>query len=84
MFKIKKRKWKMYLYAENQCIKKIKINDDEEPFEKVYIVNIYFKKHILGTNFAKVVVKPYKLKCTNESQKEIHIEAKLYEGVEIV
>lgn len=83
MLKIFKKKWKMYLYAENQCVKKIKISDEEEPFEKVYIINIWFKKHIVGTNFTKVVVKPFKLKCTNDKKKEIHVEAKLYEGVEI-
>lgn len=77
------KKWKLYIYASNQCIKAIKINDDENPFEKTYAISVYCKKHIFGSNFAKIIVKPIRLKYTNEAKKQIHIEAKLYEGVEI-
>lgn len=79
----KRKKWKMYLYANNQCIKCIRIPDEESPFENTYIINVYFKKHIIGTNFAKIIVKPYKLKYTDNKNKCIHIETKLYEGVEV-
>ena len=55
----------------------------DSPFENTYIINVYFKKHIIGTNFAKIIVKPYKLKYTDNKNKCIHIETKLYEGVEV-
>ena len=77
------RKWKMYLYANNQCVKCIKIANEESPFNNTYVINIYFKKHIIGTNFAKVVVKPSKLKYTDNKKKCIHVETLLYEGVEV-
>jgi hypothetical protein len=77
------RKWKMYLYANNQCVKCVKIPKEESPFENTYIISIFFKKHLVGCNYAKVIVKPYKLKYTDENKKCIHIETKLYEGVEI-
>lgn len=79
----RRKKWKMYLYASNQCVKCIKIDDEESPFENVYIIRILFKKHIIGTNFGKVIVKPVKLKYTDNEHKKIHVETKLYEGVDI-
>lgn len=82
--KITKRdKWKMYLYASNQCIKKLYIDENEKPFENFYVITVFFKKHILGSNIAKIVVKPVLVKYTDNANKRIHIETKLFEGVEI-
>lgn len=79
----KRNKWKMYLYAQNQCIKKLYIGDEEKPFDNVYVITVLFRKHILGSNIAKLVVKPVRLKYTDNANKQVHIEAKLFEGVEI-
>ena len=43
---------------------------------------VLFKKYILGSNNALIIVKPVKLKYTNNDKKELHVETKLYEGVE--
>lgn len=79
----KRDKWKLYLYASNQCIKKIYVDENEKPFEKFYVITVYFKKHILGSNVAKIVVKPALLKYTDNANKSIHIEAELFKGVEV-
>ena len=84
--KDKKDKWKIYLYANNHFIKKIKLAeiDDEldAVFNNVFVVRVLFKKYILGSNNALIIVKPVKLKYTNNDKKELHVETKLYEGVE--
>lgn len=80
---LKRDKWKMYLYANNQCIKKIYVDENEKPFENFYVITVYFKKHILGSNVAKIVVKPALLKYTDNANKSIHIEAELFKGVEV-
>lgn len=79
----KRNKWKLYLYASNQCIKKIYIEENEKPFNNFYVVNVYFKKHILGNSFAKIVVKPKYLKYTMNDKKTVHIEIELFKGVEV-
>ena len=77
------RRYKIYLYLRNQCVKKIHLRvNDEMP--KEYIINVYGKKHILGTNRkVKLVVKPVKLKYSDDVKRELHIETKLFEGVDM-
>jgi hypothetical protein len=79
----KRDKWKLYLYASNQCIKKLYVEENEKPFEEFYVITVYFKKHILGSNVAKIVVKPTLLKYTDNDKKCIHIETELFKGVEV-
>lgn len=80
----KAKKWKIYIYLNNQCVKRIKVNETFKPMEEFYIITIYGKKHILGTNKAKVVLRYDKLKYTDNDKKSTHIETKLFEGVDIV
>lgn len=75
--------WKIYMYVNNQYIKKIKLKDVSQLFNTSYVINIWFKKYIFGTNFTKAIVKPKLLKKTIESKKEIHVEIDFERGVEV-
>ncbi len=78
-----KDKWKLYLYYKNQCIKRLHIEDSEQVFSTAYKVNIYFKKHIFGSNFIKTMFIASKVKFIDKAKKEIYIEVKDYIGGEI-
>lgn len=77
------RKWKLYLYLNGVCIKKLKINVDENPKDNVYIFNVWFKKQFYGSNKVKVIVRPTKLICTEKDKKATHWEFKYEEGTDI-
>lgn len=77
------KKWNIYMYANNQYIKKIKLNDPEELFISSYAINIWFKKYIFGTNFTKAIVRPKLLKKTIENKRQIHVEVEFEKGVEV-
>ena len=75
--------WKVYMYANNQYIKKIRLRDVSHLFLTSYVINIWFKKYIFGTNYTKLVVKPKLLKKTIEDKREIHVEVDFERGVEV-
>lgn len=75
--------WKVYMYANNLYIKKIKVQNVGELFNTSYVINVWFKKHIFNTNYTKVVVKPKLLKKTIENKKEIHVDVEFERGVEV-
>lgn len=78
------KKWKLYLYLDNQCIKCLKIDKDFAPMNKIYVVKVKNKKHLLGTNkTVQIVVRSFKYKYTDEAKKTAHIEVILHEGVEV-
>ena len=77
------KKWKIYMYANNRYIKKIRLDNVEQLFNTSYVINIYFKKYIFGTNFTKAIVKPKLLKKTIEEKKQIHVEIDFEGGVEV-
>ena len=78
------KKWKLYLYLNGQCIKCLKIDKDFAPMNKIYVVKVRNKRHLLGTNQAvQIVVRSYKYKYTDEIKKTAHIEVIMYEGVEV-
>lgn len=77
------RKWKLYLYLNGVCIKKIKINVNESPKDNVYVCNIWFKKQIFGSNLVKTIVRPTKLIYTNENKHETHWEFEYEKGIDI-
>lgn len=78
------KKWKLYLYLNGQCIKCLKIDKNFAPMNKIYVVKVKNKKHLLGTNRpVQIVVRSYKYKYTDEVKKTAHIEVIIYEGVEI-
>ena len=75
--------WKVYMYANNLYIKKMKVKNVGELFNTSYAINVWFKKHIFNTNYTKVVVKPKLLKKTIENKKEIHVDVEFERGVEV-
>lgn len=78
------KKWKLYLYLNGQCIKRLKIDKDFAPMNKIYVVKVRNKKHLLGTNKpVQIVTRSFKYKYTDEIKKEAHIEVMIYEGVTI-
>ena len=78
------KKWKLYLYLNGQCIKCLKIDKDFAPMNKIYVVKVKNKKHLLGTNKpVQIVVRSYKYKYTDEVKKTAHIEVIMHEGVEV-
>ena len=76
-------KWKLYLYLNGVCIKKIRINVNEAPKDNVYVINVWFKKQFFNSNKVKVIVRPTKLIYTDEKKKETHWEFKYEEGIDI-
>ena len=78
-----RKRYKIYLYLRNQCVKKVYLRlNDEMP--TLFIINVYKQGHILGTDRkVKLVVKPVKLKYSDDDKRELHIETKLYEGVDM-
>lgn len=80
----KNKKWKLYLYLKGQCIKCLKIDKDFAPMNKIYVVKVRNKRHLLGTNKPiQIVVRSYKYKYTDEVKKTAHIEVIMYEGVDV-
>ena len=78
------KKWKLYLYLNGQCIKCLKIDKDFAPMNKIYVVKVRNKRHLLGTNKpVQIVVRSYKYKYTDEIKRTAHIEVIMYEGVEV-
>ena len=78
------KKWKLYLYLNGQCIKCLKIDKDFAPMNKIYVVKVRNKRHLLGTNKpVQIVVRSYKYKYTDEIKKTAHIEVIIHEGVEV-
>lgn len=75
--------WKIYMYVNNQYIKIIKLKNVEQLFNTSYVINVWFKKYIFGTNYTKLVVKPKLLKKTIEEKKQIHVEIDFERGVEV-
>lgn len=80
----KNKKWKLYLYLNNQCIKCLKIDKDFAPMNKFYVVKVKNMKHLIGTNKpTQMIFKSFKYKYTDEVKKTAHIEVIGYEGVGI-
>lgn len=80
---LKKDKWKAYLYYKNQQIKKIYVDKEDKVFSNIYIVNIYFKKHLFGSFFTNTMFVAKKIKFINKEAKKIYIEVDNYLGGDI-
>ena len=80
----KSDKWKIYLYLNGQCVKKIYVDEEFKPMENFYIVKVKNLKHIIGTNRkTKIMLRYYKYKLTDNDKKEVHIETLVYEGSDL-
>lgn len=78
-----KKEWTLYLYYSGVLIKKLKINENEAPAENSYVINVYFKKKIFGSNIAGVIVKPIRLLKNDEKNKKTYWGTTLETGIEI-
>lgn len=81
--RILKKKWTLYLYYNGVLIKKVKIDEQEEPAKNCYAVNVYFKKQVFKNNIAGVVVRPIRLLKNDEARKKTYWGTTLETGTEI-
>ncbi len=80
---LKSKKWTLYLYYMGVLVKKVKINQDEAPSENSYVINVYFKKKLLGTNKAGIIVKQIRLLKNDEINRKTYWGTTLETGIEI-
>lgn len=79
-----KNDWCLYMYFKGQLVAKKYVKHETEPFNEFYIINVYGKKHLVGT-YLKVtmIVKPIKLKYTDNAKRSVHIEVEEFGGVNV-
>lgn len=77
------RKWKLYLYLNGVCIKKLKIKRNESPKDNVYSFNVWFKKQFFKSNKVRIIIRPTKLIYTDEKKRETHWEFDYEKGIDI-
>ena len=78
-----KNKWKLFLYYDGILVKKIKINQYEEPFKNNYAVNIFFKKQLFNSNFVNAILKPVRLLKKDEKHRKTYWGTIIDPGEEI-
>lgn len=66
------KKWRLYLYYNGILVKKIWINEDEEPNKNSYVVNVYFKKKLFGSNKVGLILTPVNLLKNDEKKKRTY------------
>ena len=79
----KKDRWKLYLFYNGMLIKKVKINKEEAPADKVYFVKVYGKKSIFGSNIVELAVRPKVLLDNNENKRRTYWGVVFEKGVSI-
>lgn len=77
------KNWTLYLYYNGILIKKIKINENEAPADNTYAFNVYFKKKLLGSNIAGVIVRPTNLLKNDEVNKKTYWGVSFELGIKI-
>ena len=80
--KFKRKKcWKVCMYYKQQQIKIIRVNENEQPFGKFYVIEVKEKKHLFGTNKkVTIVVKPILLKYTDTKNKCVILKLNCLRG----
>jgi hypothetical protein len=78
-----KKHWKLYLYYNGILIKKVRINEDEEPSKQSYPVRVFFKQQLFKNIVASVVVRPIKLLKTDEKKKKTYWGTTMETGIDI-
>lgn len=66
------KKWRLYLYYNGILVKKIWINENEEPGKNSYVVNVYFKKKLFGSNKVGLILTPIKLLKNDEEKRKTY------------
>jgi len=82
-YKLKHKKWTLYLYYNGILIKKIKIDENEAPASNSYVANVYFKKKLFGSNIVNVIVRPVRILKNNEKKRKTYWGTILETGTEI-
>lgn len=77
------KKWKLYLYYNGILVKKLRIKADEAPAENTYVVNVYFKKKLFGSNKVNVILKPIRILKNDEKKRKTYWGTKIELGTEI-
>jgi hypothetical protein len=80
---IKQKKWTLYLYYNGILIKKLKISENEAPGENSYVINVYGKKQLFGSNKVGIIVKPVRLLKNDDRNKKTYWGTILETGIEI-
>lgn len=80
---LKKKKWTLYLYYSGILIKKLKIEEQEAPADNSYVVNVYFKKKLFGSNKTGVIVRPIRLLKNDEKHRKTYWGTTFETGIEI-
>lgn len=78
-----KNKWTLYLYYSGILIKKLKIEEQEAPADNSYVINVYFKKKLFGSNKVGVVVRPVRLLKNDEKNRKTYWGVMFETGIEI-
>lgn len=77
------KKWKLYLYYNGVLIKRLRIDEDEEPAKHSYVVTVYFKKNMFKSNVAGIIVRPIRLLRNDEKHHKTYWGTTLETGIEI-
>lgn len=76
------KKWRLHLYLDGVYIASTTIKPDEKPNENIYVVRAYFKKHVFGSNYAKIIVHPTRFIYIDEKKRQISYSFEFEKGVE--
>lgn len=77
----KNKKWKVYLFYNGICIKKVRIHDYKE-IDSIFI-RVYGHKKMFGKHIVGLLVKPVKLLKTDEKKKKTYWGVIFEKGVDI-
>ena len=78
-----RKKWKLHLYLNNLCIKKIYIDEETNPKDEIFVIDVWFKKNIFNAIHIKTIVRPTKLIYTDMKKKNVHYEFEYEKGIDI-
>lgn len=78
-----KKTWKLYLYYNGILIKKVRINEDEEPNKNSYAVRVFFKQQLFKNIVASVVVRPIRLLKNDDKNRKTYWGVTLETGIEV-
>ena len=81
--KTKNKKWKLYLYYDGVLVKRVLLDEDEEPLKNSYVVRAYFKKYLFRTNIANVILRPVLLLKNDDKNKKTYWGTILEPGVNV-
>lgn len=78
-----KKNWTLYLYYDGILVKRVRIYENEAPIHNSYVVRVWGKKHLFGSNIATVILRPVELLKNDEERQRTHWGAIHERGVEM-